>query len=134
MGEQLLRRYLQQAWAVAWTTHWNGGASHGPCTGSQVGGVRDQVLYVFGRMRVQEIVPLDDDDQQFCLGHYFARYGGWRFLAPTCTSDVVIGSEGTGIHLDRPIPGEILKRLTYRRDADRGQSNMSARMAACYTR
>jgi hypothetical protein len=25
-----------------------------------------------------------------------------------------LGSEGTGIHLDRPVPGEILKRLTYR--------------------
>jgi hypothetical protein len=76
-------------------------------------GVRDQVLYVFGRMRVQEIVPLDSDDQQSRLGHYFTHYGGWRFLAPTCTSEVVIGSEGTGIHLDRPVPGEILKRLTY---------------------
>jgi hypothetical protein len=27
---------------------------------------------------------------------------------------VVIGSESTGILLDRPLPGEILRRLTYR--------------------
>jgi hypothetical protein len=43
-------------------------------------GVRDQVLYVFGRMRVQEIVPLDGGDQQARPGRYLARYGGWRFL------------------------------------------------------
>ncbi len=37
----------------------------------------------------------------------------WRFLAPTCTTEVVVGAAGTGIHLDRPVPGEILKRLSY---------------------
>jgi hypothetical protein len=75
-------------------------------------GVCDQVLYVFGRMRVQEIVPVGDQDQP-SLDEYLARYGVWRFLAPTCTTEVVIGAEGTGIHLDRPVPGEMLKRLTY---------------------
>ncbi len=74
-------------------------------------GVCDQVLYVLGRMRVREIVPVGDD--QALLEEYFARYGAWRFLAPTCTTEVVIGSEGTGIALDRPLPGEILRRLTY---------------------
>jgi hypothetical protein len=75
-------------------------------------GVCDQVLYAFGRMRVQEIVPVDEGDQRL-LDEYLARYREWRFLAPTCTTEVVIGAEGTGIHLDRPVPGEILKRLTY---------------------
>ena len=75
-------------------------------------GVCEQVLYVFGRMRVQEIIPVDDSDQR-SLDEYFSRYGIWRFLAPTCTTEVVIGAEGTGIHLDRPMPGEVLKRLTY---------------------
>ena len=77
-------------------------------------GVCDQVLYVFGRMRVQEIIALDDDDRQSRLSDYFARYSEWRFLAPSCTSEVVIGSGGTGIHFNRPVPGEILQRLTYR--------------------
>jgi hypothetical protein len=76
-------------------------------------GVCDQVLYVFGRMRVQEIVPVGGSDQG-PLEEYFARYLRWRFLAPTCTSEVVIGTEGTRVHFDRPVPGEILKRLTYR--------------------
>jgi hypothetical protein len=75
-------------------------------------GVCDQVLYVFGRMRVHEIIPVGDSDHR-PLDEYFSRYGAWRFLAPTCTTEVVIGAEGTGIHLDRPVPGEILKRLTY---------------------
>ncbi|HEV3381003.1 MAG TPA: hypothetical protein VG142_08495 [Trebonia sp.] len=75
-------------------------------------GVCDQVLYVFGRMRVQEIITVADSDQRL-LDEYFARYSGWRFLAPTCTTEVVIGAEGTRVHLDRPVPGEIVKRLTY---------------------
>lgn len=77
-------------------------------------GVRDQVLYVFGRMRAQQINPPESDDQQSRLSHYLAPYPQWRFLAPACTSEVVIGSQGTAIHLDRPVTGEILKRLTYR--------------------
>lgn len=75
-------------------------------------GVCDQVLYVLGRIRVQEIVPVGGD--RALLQGYHARYPAWRFLAPTCTTEVVIGSEGTGIMLDRPVPGEILRRLTYR--------------------
>ncbi len=72
-------------------------------------GVRDQVLYLFGRMRVQEIIEVDPGQ----LREYLGRYGAWRFLAPTCTTEVVIGSEGTRVLLDRPLPGDMLRRLTY---------------------
>jgi len=75
-------------------------------------GVCDEVLCVLGRMRVQQIVPVGED--QALLQEYLARYGAWGFLAPTCTTEVVIGAGGTGILLDRPLPGEILQRLTYR--------------------
>jgi hypothetical protein len=75
-------------------------------------GVCDQVLYALGRIRVREIVPVGQDNG--LLEEYLARYRAWRFLAPTCTTEVVIGSEGTGILLDRPLPGEIHKRLTDR--------------------
>jgi len=75
-------------------------------------GVCEQVLYVLGRMRVREIVLAGGD--RALLQQYLARSGAWRFLAPTCTTEVVLGSEGTGILLDRPLPGEILGRLTYR--------------------
>ena len=72
-------------------------------------GVRDQVLYLFGRMKVEEIIDVDND----LLREHLARHGAWRFLAPTCTTEVVIGSEGTSLLLDRPLPGEMLSRLTY---------------------
>jgi hypothetical protein len=72
-------------------------------------GICDQALYVFGRMRVQEIIAAD----RRLLDEYFTRYKMWQFLAPTCTTEVVIGAEGTRVHLDRPLPGEVLKRLTY---------------------
>jgi len=75
-------------------------------------GVCHQVLYVLGRMRVQQIVPAGGD--QALLQEYLARYGSWRFPAPACTAGVVIGSEGTGILPGRPLPGEILRRLTCR--------------------
>lgn len=74
-------------------------------------GVCHQVLYVLGRMRVQQIIPADDPE---LLRDYLARYSAWQFLAPICTSEVVIGCEGTGVLRDRPLPGEILQRLTYR--------------------
>ena len=77
-------------------------------------GVHGQVLYVFGRMRVQEIIPVDGNEQPSPLDQYFGAHHVWQFLAPTCTTEVVIGAESTAIHLDRPVPGEILKRLTYR--------------------
>lgn len=73
-------------------------------------GVCDQMLYVFGRMRVQEIIPVGGPGQPR-LDEYLPLT--WRFLAPTCTTEVVIGVEGTSIHLDRPLPGDVLKRLTY---------------------
>jgi hypothetical protein len=75
-------------------------------------GVCDQVLYLLGRMRVKEIVPVGEDRE--LLEQYHARHPAWRFLAPTCTTEVVTGSEGTAITLDRPVPGQILRRLTYR--------------------
>ena len=73
-------------------------------------GLCEQVLYVFGRMRVQEIIPVGGPGQPR-LDEYLSRT--WRFLAPTCTTEVVIGTEATGIRLDRPVPGDVLKRLTY---------------------
>lgn len=75
-------------------------------------GMRNCVLYVFGCLRVQEIVPVGGSDHP-SLNEFFARYPGSRFLAPTCTSEAVIAAEGSKIYLDRPVPGEILKRLTY---------------------
>jgi hypothetical protein len=74
-------------------------------------GVCDQVLYVLGRMRAEEIIMAGDD--RALLAQHLARYPAWRFLAPTCTTEIVTGSAGTPVMLDRPVPGEVLGRLTY---------------------
>ena len=73
--------------------------------------VCEEVLYVLGRMRVQQIIPVGKD--RALLQEYFAQYGASRFLVLTCTTEVVLGVGETGILLDRPLPGEILQRLTY---------------------
>jgi hypothetical protein len=74
-------------------------------------GVCDRSLYVFGRLRVRQLDVADNDAP---IAQYFARFPTWRFLAPTCTDEVVLGEEGTSIVLDRAVPGDVLKRLTYR--------------------
>jgi hypothetical protein len=75
-------------------------------------GVCGQVLYVLGRMCVQQIVAAGED--KALLREYLELYSAWRFLAPTCTTEVVLGREGTGVQIDRPLPGEILQRMTCR--------------------
>ncbi|MBO3739283.1 hypothetical protein [Actinoplanes flavus] len=72
-------------------------------------GVHSRVLFVFGRMRVREIVDADRDR----LEEFYERFRPWRFLAATCTNEVVLGEEGTMVHSGRAIPGEMLKTLTY---------------------
>jgi hypothetical protein len=75
-------------------------------------GACDQVLYVPGRMRVRKIVPVGATTRYYRGESRALRR--WRFLGPTRTTEVVIGSEDTGIMLDRPVPGEVLSQLTYR--------------------
>ncbi|BEL04497.1 hypothetical protein Q0Z83_026880 [Actinoplanes sichuanensis] len=72
-------------------------------------GVHRQVLFVFGRMRVREIVEADGAR----LKEYYDRFRPWRFLAATCTDEVVLGEEGTIVYGKRAVPGEMLKTLTY---------------------
>lgn len=88
-------------------------------------GVCGQVLYVLGRMRVREIIRVGGEGEPR-PEEYFGRYTRWRFLAPTCTTEVVVGAEGTRVHLDRPVPGDVLKRLTYQpRRGPRGVKHVS---------
>jgi hypothetical protein len=72
-------------------------------------GVDRQVLFVFGRMRVREIAEADADD----LAQHYERFRAWRFLAPTCTTEVVHGEDGTRVRGDHAIPGETVKTMTY---------------------
>ncbi len=75
-------------------------------------GVCRQVLYVFGRLRVREIVAVGGPDQPR-KEDYFRCGGDWRFLKGNCITEVVIGTEDTAIYLDRPLPGGVTKRLVF---------------------
>lgn len=72
-------------------------------------GVDRQVLHVVGRMQVGQIRAVD----QAQLQEQFDRFPLWRFLASTCTDEVVLGLEGTDPCAHRAVPGEVLKTLTY---------------------
>jgi hypothetical protein len=55
------------------------------------------------------------------FAHFFGHHPELRYLAPSCTSEVVIGEEGTTIRLDVAVPSDLLERLRFRsRRAERG--------------
>lgn len=52
---------------------------------------------------------------------FFRQHPELEYLAPTCTSEVVIGEEGMPIRLDVAVPPDLLVRLRFRsRRAERG--------------
>jgi hypothetical protein len=40
-------------------------------------------------------------------GRCLQRYPEWRWLAQTCTNEVVIGQDGTSLRLDLAVPPEL---------------------------
>jgi hypothetical protein len=94
------------------------------------------VLYVIGRMRVKRIISLEEYIEQnpqiaaegeknrwpmMTFGNYLASHPERQYLAPTCTSEVVIGEDGTPIRLDVMVPPDLLERLRFRsRKRERG--------------
>ncbi|GAB3654092.1 hypothetical protein GCM10027589_12550 [Actinocorallia lasiicapitis] len=76
--------------------------------------VRDRILHVMGCMTVQDIVSFEPDEQGAIeLEKCYQRFPDWRFLAPTCTNEVVLG-HGSTLRTGIGIPIEVLQRLTYR--------------------
>jgi hypothetical protein len=86
-------------------------------------------MYVVARMRVKLIAPLVDylaqNGELFhgikrgeylhqTLDNYFQQHPEKRYLAPTCTEEIVIGVEGSPIRFDVPVPADLLVRLRYR--------------------
>jgi hypothetical protein len=88
------------------------------------------VMYILGRMRVREILTLEEyiesNPQMFegiakdpeypdlTLSRYMERHRERIYLAPTCTEEAVVGEEGTPIKLGIAVPGDVLERLEYR--------------------
>ncbi len=82
--------------------------------------VQDGIVYLLGRLRVRQLIALELGDQAG-LGDYLRHYPAWAVLAPTCTSEVVIGQDGTPLRLDLAIPPDLLARLRFRsRRGERG--------------
>lgn len=76
--------------------------------------VRDRSLFVMGCMTVEEIIVFGAGQQDCArLKEYYQRFPDWRFLAPTCTDEVVLG-KGSPISAGAEVPVEVLRRFTYR--------------------
>jgi hypothetical protein len=84
--------------------------------------VSNRQVYVVARMRVREILLLGQEDGPSLIEHRFPEYRAWRFLAPTCTDEVVIGMEGTVPRSDLALNAELLSRLTFR--SQRGERTL----------
>lgn len=91
--------------------------------------VHKGILYMIARMRVREILSLDDYIERFpdvftgcerspwasvMFENYLKLHPEKRFLAPTCTEEVVLGDDSTPIRLDLAVPSEVLERLRFR--------------------
>jgi len=84
--------------------------------------VSNRRVHVVARMRVREMILLGQEDGPTLIDQRFPQFRGWRFLAPTCTDEVVIGMEGTAPRPDLALPTEILERLTFR--SQRGERSL----------
>lgn len=76
--------------------------------------VSNRRVHVVARMRVREMILLGQEDGPSLIDHRFPQYRAWRFLAPTCTEEVVIGMDGTAARVDVELPRDVLDRLTFR--------------------
>jgi hypothetical protein len=87
------------------------------------------VLYVITRMRVKEILAIEEYIQRFPEVFAGCEISPWhsvtfenylqlnpekRFLAPTCTEEVVLGDVSTPLALDITVPPDLLQRLKFR--------------------
>ena len=76
--------------------------------------VMNRQVYLIARMRVREMLLLGQEDGTTLIDQRFPQFKPWKILAPTCTEEVVIGSEGTTLRADLPLPPDMLMRLSFR--------------------
>ena len=84
--------------------------------------VSQRQVHVVARMRVREMLLLGQEDGPSLIEHRFPEYRAWRFLAPTCTDEVVIGMEGTVPRSDLALTSDLLERLAFR--SQRGERTL----------
>jgi len=86
-------------------------------------------VYILGRMKVKRLLPLETYIEEYpevfagceraawpygTLLNWIGLHPEKHYLAPTCTEEVAIGEEGTGIRFDLLIPPDLLARMRYR--------------------
>jgi hypothetical protein len=81
--------------------------------------VANRRMHIVARMRVREMLLLGQEDGPTLIDQRFPQYRAWKFLAPTCTDEVLIGMEGSAPRADLEVPAEILTSLTFR--SNRGE-------------
>jgi hypothetical protein len=84
--------------------------------------VANRRIHVVARMRVREMILLGQEDGPSLIEQRFPQFKAWKFLAPTCTDEVLIGMDGTAPRADVPVPPEMLAKLTFR--SQRGERHL----------
>lgn len=86
----------------------------GVVPGDQVFAVRARKaqLYTVCAMEVRQIVDYDQAGVELTDEDY-PGLTHWRVLKSGCISEVVLGSPGTPIRFDAPLPGDLLEQLTF---------------------
>ncbi|MFJ8112320.1 hypothetical protein [Streptomyces sp. NPDC096132] len=70
-------------------------------------------MWVLGRMEVGRLLEYDTVGDHLAMEDYL-RLVHWKPLKAGCVSEVLVGPPGTPLTFDRPVPGDLLGRLTYR--------------------
>jgi len=84
--------------------------------------VANRRVHVVARMQVREMLLLGQEDGPTLIDLRFPEYRAWKFLAPTCTDEVIIGINGTPPRVDLEVPREMLDRLRFR--SQRGERGL----------
>jgi hypothetical protein len=84
--------------------------------------VSNRRVHLVARMRVREMILLSQEDGPTLIDARFPQFKAWKVLAPTCTDEVMIGTEGVPPRADLELPAETLERLSFR--SQRGERKL----------
>jgi hypothetical protein len=76
--------------------------------------VSNRRVHLVARMRVREMILLSQEDGPSLIDQRFPQFKAWKILAPTCTEEVIIGTEGIAPMADLEVPADVLERLRFR--------------------
>ncbi|MFJ3302488.1 hypothetical protein ACIPSA_05100 [Streptomyces sp. NPDC086549] len=71
-------------------------------------------LWVLGSMEVEQILDYDDTIEERLGTPERERLAHWALLEVSCAGEIVLGRPGAPLGFDRPVPPDLLARITYR--------------------